>query len=332
MTARRVSPETTTPEPVRRKAINNAADVADLAGVLLDLAFVAEHWESLSESREPGTARPWRQSMLDPERRAVVAERDRLERAVRDPDAPGFTAAAMHVDVLDAMVEIWVTVDELAQKISRFVVATNLPRLQVRRLADLPDTLRFVETWLPTAALVRPSIATKPGITLHRLTVEIQRLLSLVRGGQILTGASCPWCRGVTPKHPAGGAPTMRVEEITRARAATKDRPAVEPTHAVVCWNAACDPPDDDVGIRYFGRPAWPLHEWEWLADRLIVPDEWEQLADRIIVPEAPETDTSAGAVPVVHSGRSGVDASLCVLPTSSDVLKGVRFIDQPEG
>jgi hypothetical protein len=312
------------------------SDEAGVVALLADLDFIDEHWDHLAAARVPGTSRPWRQPLLDPDRRAVMAERDRAERAVRDPDAPGFTSAAMHVDVLDAAVEIWAVVHELTQQVTpmveRFVpgkdrspLALGLSRLQLRRLDEMPSMIRFVRTWLPLAGPLGADLdVDRQGRALHRLAGEIQRLLSLVRGGQLLAGAVCPWCRGVTPKHPAGGAATLRVEEIAKARPANGQRPAVTALFAVVCWNTSCAPTDAQCGTWWRGFPAWPFEEWEWLADRLVV-------ADPVHVGSLLDPGPISDVVSVVHNGRSGVDRSLCVVPSSSGALAGVRFIDQIE-
>jgi hypothetical protein len=271
-----------------------------LLGLHFDLEFIEEHWEALCEMRRPGTPRPWRQAMLDPDQRAAQLDRDREERANRDPDAPGFTSAPEHLDVLDAMVDVWVVLDEIAWRIRRHVVATDLPHLRKRPLVQVQATVRFVRTWIATANEARPDLLDGPAQRLSRLTVEITRVLGLVRAGQLLSGAVCPWCRGVTPKHPAGGATTLRVEEIAPAKRATNLRPAVEGVHAVVCWNPLCTPDDEDCGTRYKGRPAWPWHEWEWLAKRLII-------AERAHTAPRPTVPDDFKAQPIEHYGRSGL-------------------------
>jgi hypothetical protein len=118
----------------------------------------------------------------------------------------------------------------------------------------------------------------------------------------------------------------LRVEEIAPAKHATELRPAVESVHAVVCWNPLCQPDDESCGTRYRGRPAWPWHEWEWLAKRLIV-------ADPPVTPVRPATfwDDPATFV-IVHSGRSGVDQAVAVMPPRERVLDGLRFEDQDDG
>jgi hypothetical protein len=278
-----------------------------------DLDFIAEHWPSLCESRRIGTPRPWRQALLDPEVRAAQLARDRVDRDARDPDAPGFTSAPEHVDVLDVMVATWAALDELVHRISpdwrRSRAGGGRTRTEAERghapLGDITASIEFIRLWIGTVNDVEPGIARGPAQQLHALTSEVSRVLGLVRAGQLLSGAVCPWCRGVTPKHPAGGATTLRVEEIAKAKHATQLRPAVEAVHAVVCWNPLCDPDEEDCGTRYRGRPAWPWHEWEWLAKRLVI-------AEPETTPTAPSTLLFTDGrpytlTPIEHSGRSGV-------------------------
>ena len=295
-------------------------------GLLLDLDFVDEHWPDLIESSRPGTRRPWRQPLLDPERRAELAARDRDERANRDPDAPGFTAAPVHLDVLAAAVELWLIVHELTEAIATRTLrsyvpgrdrderqlASNLllPELQLRRLDELPGMTAFVRAWLDHAVTEWDVDVTDPARRLARSCREVQRLLSLVRGGQLLARAVCPWCGGVTAKHPAGGAATLRVEEIVSARPAKDGRPARDAVFAVVCWNPVCDPPDADCGKRWRNHPAWPSWEWDWLAPRLLKADPVVN-APSLLTLDAPRVFVTVDGEqvevkPVVHSGRTG--------------------------
>ena len=156
----------------------------DVAGLLLDLGFVTEHWDALAESQIPGTRRPWRQPLLDAERRAELAARDRDDRATRDPDAFGFTSAPLHLDVLDTAVEVWLIVGELVEAIGKHAIrmvpgkdrderslATHLvglPVMQLRRLDELPGMLGFVQSWLPTAVETWGLDVTSQSRRLHR--------------------------------------------------------------------------------------------------------------------------------------------------------------------
>jgi hypothetical protein len=307
--------------------MGGGGELASLVSVQFDLDFVEEHWPDLCELRRPGSPRPWRQALLDPEHRAAQVLRDREERANRDPDAPGFTSAPEHVDVLDVMVEVWIVLDELVARISpdwrRSRTGHAAGRGQAEfgppRFAHVQPMIEFTRTWLTMAAEERLDIADAPANRLRWLTAEISRVLGLVRAGQLLSGALCSFCRGVTPKQPAGGTTTLRVEEVAPRKHATALRPAVEGVHAVVCWNPLCNPPDEDCGTRYRGRPAWPWHEWEWLAKRLIIADP----------PAAPPTPATFWADPavftIVHSGRTGVDQAVAIVSPSDGILDSAR-------
>lgn len=287
--------------------------VTTLVGLGYDLDFIEEHWLSLCESRRIGTSRPWRQALLDPDVRAALHARDREDREARDPDAPGFTAAPEYVDVLDVMVAVWVVLDELVHRISpdwrrsRAAGARNRASAEYGppSFTEITPMIEFIRTWIGPVAEVELGVATGPAQRLHRLTADVSRVLGLVRAGQLLSGAVCPWCRGVTPKHPAGGATTLRVEEIAKAKNATALRPAVEAVHAVVCWNPLCDPGEEDCGTRYRGRPAWPWHEWEWLAKRLIIaePQPTPPTPDSLVFKDGRPYKIT----PIERSGRSGI-------------------------
>lgn len=279
------------------------SDPADTADRLLaDLAFLHERWGDLLETRLPGTPRPWRQALIDPERRAAMIDRDRDERRERHPDAPGFTSAPEHVEVLDVIVAVWTEIDLLSETISPDWRRTP-EAAAVRRVSEIEVMTGFVRFWLPVAVQdCTEELAAKLRASSRRfsnLTAEASRVLGLIRAGQLLSGAVCPWCRGVTPRHPAGGQTTMRVEEIAASKNATELRPAVEAVHAVVCWNPLCKPDESACGTWYRGRPAWPWHEWEWLEKRLITAEPRVSVRTRVV----PEDFT---IVPVDHSGRGG--------------------------
>lgn len=275
-----------------------------------DLQFVLEHWEQLLELRIPGTARPWRQPLMDPRSREVMAARDREERAVRDPDAPGFTLAPNHIDVLSVVVDVWVTVDELATRIAATLHQPQRRPADLRKIELLDaEQLETIRVFFETAAAHNKRLRTLAQ-KLGRLTGEVTRALSIVRPGQLLDGAMCPWCLGVTDDRPEGGATTMRVEEIAAARPANEHRSAIEAVYAVVCWNPTCTPPETDVHNWHHTRPAWPAREWDWLAERLIVAQgEWDRLGN-LVVEVAP--DGGDQVAPVDHSPRPGVSVMPC--------------------
>lgn len=288
------------------------AEGEDLAGIVVlfgrDLDFVSAHWTSLAELREPGTARPWRQTLLDPARREERARRDRAEREHRDPDAAGFTRAPEHLDVLDVMVDVWLLLEEIADRIG--AALHHRPRRNFRRDVDLAD-VDYVRDHVADALAVDWLIAVLIE-RFHRSTAEIGRVLGVVRGGQLLLGAVCPFCRGVTAKRPDGDAPTLRVEVIAGQR-------------VIVCWNGLCKPPDGKVGTWHKGRPTWPEREWDWLAKQLLV-------APPTSLPPRPAP--SFTVKPIEHTGRAGVmpldriDCPTCWQPAHLDPMP----INHPPG
>lgn len=294
-----------------------------------DLAFLEDWWPKLAAARLPGTSRPWRQSLLNPERRAELAARDAAERAHRDPEAPGFTAAPAHVGTLDLMVDVWVVLDELAQRIRRHIVRA-LPA-RPGPTGDLTPTMRFLAEWVAAGVPLDGRTVRLLG-RLPALVTEVSVVQGMLYAGQLLLGATCPWCRGVTPKHPAGGAPTLQVEQIAAAKKANGHRPAVDAVHAVVCWNTGCAPEPAECGTWWRGHPAWPWHEWDWLAQRLLITEP----ADTLLAPATFWPD--ATVYPIHHSGRSGVDQALAVMPPRTrstepePALPGqaVRFVGGP--
>ena len=105
------------------------------------------------------------------------------------------------------------------------------------------------------------------------LIERAHKVLGLFGDGQLL-GAICPWCRGVTARHPEGGQRTWRV----RVKLPAGKRSLVgvhvdsrEIRWFVVCESGTCNPPVGDVGTWWRdGSPAWDLrNEDTFLAKRL---------------------------------------------------------------
>jgi hypothetical protein len=228
-----------------------------------DLEWTAEHWEDLVEYRLKGTPRPWRQAGdMNPEQRSTrdalarveIAEADRLGRA------PGFSPAPMHVSTFDVMVDILAEADALHETIAQRL---GHDRLETARSAY--DSAERFLWWC--AARVELSAEDAP---LYELVVEKAALmrsamsteLGIVVDGQVLN-AVCPFCCGVTPRTPGGGAKTLRFRMVP-SRVHEGDEEAM-----IVC-ESTCQPFDREVDTWHRGRPAWPWSQWEWLAERLL--------------------------------------------------------------
>jgi hypothetical protein len=233
-------------------------------GVLRDLAWLEEMWPDLLESRIPGTDRPWREPTLSPEMRAELEERDRHEREARGPECLGESPAPVHVDVLDTLSDLLMAMDLLHEHVAQTAGLDRLPSAS-SAFGDPAPYLAFVRVNLAAAIEADDEILDAAADKCAEQVRAISRSLSLLTDGQTLK-AVCPWCRGVTPHTPAGGAFTLRVRMIRDPRA---DAGPDDQVAAVVCGNDLCDPPDADCGHRDRGRPAWLATDWDWLARRL---------------------------------------------------------------
>ena len=227
-------------------------------GILRDLTWLEEMWPDLVESRIPGTDRPWREPTITPERRAELDELAKAEKEARGPECLGESPAPVHVDVLDVLSDLLMAMDLLHEHVAQTAGLDRLPSAP-SAYADPSPYLRFIREHLAAAAEVDEEVVDAAADKCREQVDAVSHSLALLRDGQTLK-APCPWCRGVTPHTPAGGAFTLRVRIIPWLE---------DETAAVVCHNDACDPPEAECGTRHRGRPAWPSWEWDWLAKRL---------------------------------------------------------------
>lgn len=224
-----------------------------------DLNFLIDHWADLLEARLRGTPRPWSEPAASLERRAEADAKARAERLERSDVAPGERMAPLHIDVLDVIVDLVATADDLAERLAQHHGAVEAPLAASSAFSDPRPHLRLVgrlcgdleaDEDQVTAALLAHARA-----ELRRLGDDVAAALGLIRDGQVLK-ALCPWCGGRTTDKPVGGGHTLRVRN-------RHDGPVI------VCHGVGCEPPEADCGTWIHGRPAWPQHEWDWLAQRL---------------------------------------------------------------
>lgn len=205
----------------------------------------AHLWPLLALTRIPGTPRPWRPAELTGEQRAdrdaqLRAERHMAEIFLEAQPAP------LHLDVLDTLRQLYADLCDTATGFG----ALSPSLLMTGPTSNPADLLE----WCRQQARSQPDgiIADRDGwAILHR----IEQALGEIFDGQKLT-AICPWCRGGIP-----GTPTWRVHLL----------PGQMP--AIVCESGTCAPPEQDAGTWWRGNPAWPLWEWEWLAQRVWAAD-----------------------------------------------------------
>lgn len=215
--------------------------------VRADLEWVAEYWPDLLQARLPlATARPRRPNSLPPTLRAVRDAEARLERLERSGLAPGQSPAPVDVDVLQTALDLLVQADDLAAAVAEH---TGLPALAPPRFGELDARpyLRYAAEHLPE------SLAEWAAPITRRMVEHVADVLGMTYDGQTLA-IVCPWCRGVTPETPAGGAHTWRVRILPGDQV------------AIVCESGTCEPPLREVGTWWRGRPCWRMEEWERLA------------------------------------------------------------------
>lgn len=216
-----------------------------------DLAWVAAYWPDLTEARLPGTARPWRQPELTPERRAELDAEARAERFEYRPVIPGEHAAPVDVAILDVMRDILCDACNVAD---RMALAGSVRPLGApsTAFADATPYLTFSVRLLASVSL-EPVVLRVVGDVARQMVGDVSRALCLVYDGQRLD-VECVWCGGGL----VAGTRTWRVREL----------PGLVGV-AIVCESGTCEPPQRDVGTWWRGRPCWPVSEWDWLAQRV---------------------------------------------------------------
>jgi hypothetical protein len=230
-----------------------------LAETLTALRETADRWDDLAQTRLRGTPRPWRQSTIPEEARAEMDRRARQERAEADDRAPGYSAAPLHLDVLDLMAGILMAADLLHEQVAHTLGHPTLAH-PASAYADPRPYLAYSLELLPEAWAQLGQHAHEEAT---RMRDTVLLTLGEMHDGQMLD-AICPFCIGRTYRKPAGEL-TLRVRVIP-------DRRRAGHTEAVVvCENPdGCTPFSSECGLWVNGRPAWHQAEWEWLAQRLI--------------------------------------------------------------
>lgn len=222
--------------------------------VVETLDWLIEYWPDLLEARLPlATRRPWRQPHLTP---AAREERDRQaaeERAERNPLAIGESPAPVDVNVLQVALDVLVRADDLAAELGIVTMCPILPPLAYGDL-DARPYLRYAAARITEDD--SGALAEWAAPTVQLMYEQVAKALAMLYTGQTVR-VVCPWCRGVTPETPAGGAHTWRVVEL----------PSVPPQIAIMC-TGICEPSAKEVGTWWGSQPCWPISEWPKLAKR----------------------------------------------------------------
>ncbi len=204
---------------------------------------LATLWPLLAVTRFPGTPRPWRAADLTGAQRA---DRDAQLRAERHMAEVFLEAvpAPVHVDVLDTLDVLW----------HKLIGAANDFGVRLSHSYGLTDDPRTLLNWCREQARAQPDgiVADDAAWTMLH---DVERAPGEIWAGQKLS-ADCPWCHGGIARKPS-----WHVRML----------PGSMP--AIVCESGTCQPPERDAGTWWRGMPAWPLWEWEWLAQRVEAAD-----------------------------------------------------------
>lgn len=237
-----------------------------------DLRWIATYWPDLADARLYGTPAPFRRARLDAEQREQRAQQAWLEWLDRTQDAIGQSPAPVRVPIVDLLTGLLADSVHLADELAAAVCCPLLAP-PTSGMADARPYLEFAARRLGEVAWD----AGLGGWALDRtrpMVAAVARALALVFDGQLLD-VECPWCRGVTPETPAGGAFTWRVRDLLGGKACRHGEPdrrfcvECEQQIVIVCMNDGCEPPSKHVGTWWRGVPCWPIYEWDWLAKQV---------------------------------------------------------------
>lgn len=215
-----------------------------------DLGYIADMWGDLQVMRLTGTPLPWAMTRLTDEQRQAAADRDRAERADRNHEAPGVTAAPLRIQILDVILDVEQTLADLEQAVLEAVDRTRTGRQPPRR--TVPGRVRWLADSRP--ACVRHGLTDRVAVDAGRLAIQIRTALRDTPASLPLTGAKCIACG---------------LEKLTLRHGTDPHRDS-----SVICENPHCEPTSAQCGNRdRRNRPMWPAHELGWLADQLQTKD-----------------------------------------------------------
>jgi hypothetical protein len=205
-----------------------------------DAQWINSRWEHLTTSRFLGTPRPWRQP---PRRKAGKRPEYNAPPTFSTTPIP----APLHLDTHDL-------INHILRKTRQLATLTALELEHPQILAYLQHhRSRGPGEELDYLLRHHEELSTKQQAlnenTVHRIRARMAEAFNEILDGQQLS-ADCPWC----------GKQDLHIRLIG-------------PPHAqqpvVVCENDGCNPMPAECGKWWRGHPAWPMHEWEWLAKRI---------------------------------------------------------------
>lgn len=225
--------------------------------------------EQLAANLLPGSPMPYRSPTLTAEQREEADHQARAERLERVDLAPGDCPDPYRMDIAELLTDCLVVADHLAELVTAEAEQSlrlwagswswGLPSLHARARSQMTDPrpyLALLKLLLPEVEDERPDLLEEVEQQTKAATARADTALGNVTDGQRLH-ALCFVCGGKSDRYPIGGDTTLRVRTLHDG----------EPV--IVCEGGRCAPTSADCGTWWKGRPAWRVHEWDWLSDRL---------------------------------------------------------------
>lgn len=212
-----------------------------------NLDWILDRWDQLMDSRLPGTPRPWKQPDISREQREQMDRQTRQEKAERGAFVLGESEAPLNLDALDKARKITLNIQNLAYLTANELRQDAMAVLAARQHYEDPaELIRYLLRNIPDTS---PELYARIRRTTVRIRAVMANHFAEVFDGQRLK-TDCPWCH----------APRMFIRMIG---------PEHSQHPVITCESGSCEPPSADCGTWYRGKPAWPFHEWDWLANRM---------------------------------------------------------------
>lgn len=238
-----------------------------------NLDWIYKRWTDLHATRIRGTPLPWRQPTITPEQRARLDALARIEKQERGAFTLGESPAPIHLDAFDRANDLTRTMAALAR-----LIATELGhqamliRAALHKYNDPLLLITYVRNhWEQCGAETGETVEEEAA----RLRAGLARHFSEVDDGQHLA-TLCPYC----------DQDKLFVRKIGR-----KDNPDA----VIRCESGTCEPGEQYCGTWHRNLPAWPMHEWDWLAGQIQYADHKREEA-RMADVEAAIQEASQGS------------------------------------
>ncbi|WP_314325461.1 hypothetical protein [Paenarthrobacter ilicis] len=217
-----------------------------------DLDWIYTRWSDLRATMHRGTPKPWREPTLTIEQQGRLDELARLEKLERGAFTLGESPAPIHLDALDRAIDLTRTIAKLARSMAEELGHQALLIRAARHRYE--DPLLLIRYMRVHVEQLLPELSETVEEEVARLRAGLVHHFSEIGVGQRLK-TDCPWC----------DQPSLYVRLIG---------PEGNGQPIIRCESGVCEPAQDVCGTWHRNMPAWPFHEWEWLAKRIAHAEE----------------------------------------------------------